>query len=514
LGIVFRRSFDLKAPMQGKEERHSAIGDETTMSSDASQFWAAPIDRLQQFCNATTDAIVFLDREYRFQFLNRRAWEMIWPRTDVLGTCLFDSYPGTAREDQPYIANYRRCMEEGTPANFEAYYPEPLNMWLRVQCYPSGEGIVLFFSDFTEERNAREELRERREAAEQQRNEVDTLYRTAPIGLALFDAKEFRYLRLNDRQAGFFGLMPEQMVGKPMTELAPIPGLRDLLEQVARGEPVLDHVVEGELVTQPGKQRYWMMSYFPIHRADGAVEAISAAWLEITQQKQAEDALIQSEKLGIRFEERTKLARDLHDTLLQTIQASKLAVDHTLDSIHESGAKGNLTQVSDWLERALSEGRAVLDFLRISSAEGKELAVAFRDAFEDCRGGKSVELEMSVSGTPRELRYTAREGVYRIGCEAIRNACSHSRGDHVKIELCYGSSELVLSVQDNGVGVDEETLEKGKVSHYGLTGMRERATRIGARLTITGSKQGTLVSLVVPAEAIYRNYQTRAEILG
>jgi PAS domain-containing protein len=88
--------------------------------------------------------------------------------------------------------------------------------------------------DVTEERSAREALKTKSEQAERQRAKIESLYRTAPIGLALFDAQDFRYLRLNNRQAEFFGLEPNQIVGRTLTEMAPIDGLRELFESVGR----------------------------------------------------------------------------------------------------------------------------------------------------------------------------------------------------------------------------------------------------------------------------------------
>ncbi len=78
-------------------------------------------------------------------------------------------------------------------------------------------------------------------------------YRSAPIGLALFDTKDFRYLRLNDRQAEFFGLTPEQIVGRTLTEMAPIEGLGELFEQVAAGEPVINYPFGGGTGHAPGR---------------------------------------------------------------------------------------------------------------------------------------------------------------------------------------------------------------------------------------------------------------------
>src|SRR5579862_9563146 len=189
--------------------------------------------QMAQFFDATTDAIVFLDRDYYFTFLNRRAQELLSPQGDVLGRNLFESFPGS--ENSPFIENCHRTMEAGLVGEFETYSPDPLNLWLRVQSYPAKDGIIIFFRDFTQEKMANDALRAKSEEVERQLSEIETVYRTAPIGLALFDVKDFRYLRLNNRQAEFFGLTPEQVVGRTLTEMAPIDGLRELFEQVLAG---------------------------------------------------------------------------------------------------------------------------------------------------------------------------------------------------------------------------------------------------------------------------------------
>ncbi len=273
-------------------------------------------EQLWQFFDATTDGIVFLDREYNVTFLNRRGRELISPDGSIVGRNLFESFPAANYAGSPYVENYRRTMEHGEAREFEAFYPEPLNLWLRVQSYPSDEGIVVFFRDFTQERAANEEARRKSEEAERQHAEIETVYRTAPIGLALFDAKEFRYLRLNDVQAAFFGLKQEEVVGKRVTELAPIPGVQELFEQVARGEPVINYQLEGKLITDdPDEHRHWTVSYFPVYGPDGQVQAITAASLEITAQKKAEMALVQSEKLAAVGRLASSIAHEINNPL-------------------------------------------------------------------------------------------------------------------------------------------------------------------------------------------------------
>ncbi len=271
---------------------------------------------MEQFFDATTDAVVFLDRDYNFTYLNRRANELVSMGLDLVGRNLFKAFPATVYENSPYLENYRRSMDEGLPGEFEAFYPEPLNIWLRVQSYPAEDGIIIFFRDFTQEKLDREALLAKTEEAERQHSEIETIYRTAPIGLALFDLDGYHYLRLNDRQAAFFGLKPEQIVGRKLTEMAPIDGLTELFDQVARGEPVINFPLEGKLITDPpDEHRYWTVSYFPVYGTDGNIQAITAASLEITQQRKAEHALQQREKLAVVGRLASSIAHEINNPL-------------------------------------------------------------------------------------------------------------------------------------------------------------------------------------------------------
>jgi PAS domain S-box-containing protein len=174
--------------------------------------------------------------------------------------------------------------------------------WLRAQTVRDDSGKILHWLgvalDIDDRKTFAETLQQRQEETERQRAELETIYQSAPIGLALFDPVEFRYLRINDRQCETLGLPREKILGRPITELAPLKGLREIFEQVAKGHPVRNLLLEGELPTRPGEHRYWNVSYSPVYNVDGAVEAIAAVIFEVTTQKKAEAALIQSEKLA------------------------------------------------------------------------------------------------------------------------------------------------------------------------------------------------------------------------
>ena len=206
-----------------------------------------------------------------------------------------------------------------------------------------------------------------------------------------------------------------------------------------------------------------------------------------------------------RLAERTRVARELHDTLLQTVQGSKLVADNALsrpeDAVRMYRA---MEQVSGWLGQASTEGRAAVNALRASTQETNDLAEALDHAIENCRRQGSLQASLSVAGEGREMHPVVRDEVYRIGYEAIRNACTHSGGSRLEVGLTYGH-DLIVRVSDNGVGIDPAFASAGREGHFGLQGMRERAARIGATLTVMSSaSSGTEIKVVVPGRVIFR----------
>lgn len=174
--------------------------------------------------------------------------------------------------------------------------------WVRAQPVLDGAGNILNWlgvnTDVDDRKTFAETLQQRQQETEQQHAELETIYRTAPIGLALFDPVDFTYLRVNDRQAETLGLPREQILGRRITELAPLKGIEEIFQQVAAGNSIRNHIFEGELPTRPGEHRYWNTNYSPIRNVEGKVEAIAAVIQEITHQKRSEQALVQSEKLA------------------------------------------------------------------------------------------------------------------------------------------------------------------------------------------------------------------------
>jgi len=239
------------------------------------------------------------------------------------------------------------------------------------------------------------------------------------------------------------------------------------------------------------------------------VTGVMAAWgLYRLRMRQLASTL--NARFDERLAERTRVARDIHDTLLQTVQGTKMVADVALDRPDDApGMRRALEQVSNWLGQASKEGRETVTALRGSTTEQSDLAEAFRRAIEDCGRQGSIQASLSITGDARKpLHPVVRDEIYRIGYEAIRNACMHSRGSRLDVAVSY-ARDLTVRIVDDGVGIEPAIADGGKDGHFGLQGMRERAARIGAKLTVVSSPgSGTDIVVVVPGRAIFRRQTT------
>jgi len=213
-----------------------------------------------------------------------------------------------------------------------------------------------------------------------------------------------------------------------------------------------------------------------------------------------------SARFDERLDERTRMARELHDTFLQTVQGSKMVADDALDPTADPARMRHaLERLSLWLGQAITEGRAALHALRVSTTERNHLAEFLdRIAREQCQRA-SISVALTVIGDARELHPIVRDEISRIAEEAIRNACTHSKASQLNIELRYADS-LHLTLNDNGIGIDPEVIDSGKSGHFGLQGMKERTARIRGRITIASTRNaGTKVTLQIPGDVVYRH---------
>jgi signal transduction histidine kinase len=223
-------------------------------------------------------------------------------------------------------------------------------------------------------------------------------------------------------------------------------------------------------------------------------------------------------RLEGRVDERLRVARDLHDTLLQSFHGLLMRFQGAVNLLpgRAADARQVLEAAVDDAARAITEARDAVQDLR-SSAEitndlakavdvmGKELAEQQRVA-----NGDAPAFSVEIQGTSRDLQPILRDEVYRMTGEALRNAFRHARARRIEVEIRYDAREFRIRVRDDGIGIDASVLQEGRAGHYGQPGMRERAKSIGGQLEVWSEREaGTEIELTIPAKVAYRSYAGR-----
>jgi ligand-binding sensor domain-containing protein/signal transduction histidine kinase len=215
-------------------------------------------------------------------------------------------------------------------------------------------------------------------------------------------------------------------------------------------------------------------------------------------------------QLEARESERTRVARELHDTLLQSFQGLLLRfqVAYELLPGRPAEARQDLGSAIERTVHAINEGRDAVQGLRASAVEGDDLVGAIKTLAEELAGdrcGEDVALRVDVQGTSQPLRAIVRDEIQQIAGEALRNSRRHAHASEIEVEVRYDKRQLRLRVRDNGGGIDARFLSgDGAAGHYGLHGMRERAQLVGGKLTVwTAAASGTEIEVTVPAARAY-----------
>jgi signal transduction histidine kinase len=214
--------------------------------------------------------------------------------------------------------------------------------------------------------------------------------------------------------------------------------------------------------------------------------------------------------LEARVSERTRIARELHDTLLQSFHGLLLrfqTVSHLLPE-RPVEAKKKLDSAIEQAADAITEGRDAVEGLRDSTIQGNDLCLAistFGEGLSADSPNHQPLFRVAVEGESRNLHPIVRDEIYKIAAEAVRNAFRHAHARQVEVEIRYDTEQFRLRVRDDGKGLDPAVLSRqGSEGHYGLPGMRERATIMAAKLTLWSEVDaGTEVELLIPADAAY-----------
>jgi signal transduction histidine kinase/ligand-binding sensor domain-containing protein len=217
-------------------------------------------------------------------------------------------------------------------------------------------------------------------------------------------------------------------------------------------------------------------------------------------------------QLDGRVDERLRVARELHDTMLQSFQAALIQMQAAYNIFGRRPEKAgeSLEKAINTAAGAIAEGRGAIQDLRLHAAGGGDLVQLITTAGQELArseeaSGNPPVLGVTVEGARRDVAPLIQDEVYRIARELLRNAFHHAEAGRIEVEIRYDSRQLRLHVRDDGKGIDSEVLRAGgRSGHYGLPGMRERANRFGGKLDFwSEAGAGTEAVLTVPAAVAY-----------
>lgn len=252
----------------------------------------------------------------------------------------------------------------------------------------------------------------------------------------------------------------------------------------------------------------WQTWWFKLSLATAGVGCMLALYRLRMRQVTGRINLRYQERLA----ERTRIAQELHDTLLQGFLSASMQVHVAADNLpDDSKVKPILTRALELMRQVVEEGRNAVRGLRSTHSDSLDLEHAFAGIQQEFvtgqHAGDEIRFRVIVEGERKPLNPVLRDEVYRIGREAAVNAFRHAQAKAVEIEIRYSSKRFSVFVRDDGRGIDPAILNSGRDGHWGLSGMRERADRIGARFHVMSSASaGTEVELLVPGHIAFQNH--------
>jgi signal transduction histidine kinase len=200
------------------------------------------------------------------------------------------------------------------------------------------------------------------------------------------------------------------------------------------------------------------------------------------------------------LDERTRISRELHDTILQSLAGLALQIEGLAQQNDGLAVATGLRRLRRGVEQHIHDARHAILGLRSGSATERPLAERLQASASELLASTAMHVDCVVTGEARALLSQQEEQVMRIAQEAIRNAARHSGAQAVSVTLAYDAAGLVLTVRDDGQGFTLDEVTDRESERWGVMGMQERARKIGARFSLQSTPgTGTTVTVEVPS---------------
>ena len=436
-----------------------------------------------------------LDRQWRVTYFNQAASHLVGKRPEeMLGKVVWDIFPDATR--LKLFTEFHRAVEENIAVDFEEFYPEPFNRCYEFHCYPSAEGLSVYFSDATARRQAEEAMRHSEE-------KYRGLLEACPDSVVMTDFQG-RILFASRQTWGLVGLPEsEALVGRNAFDFLIESDQRRMAENMVNLiKTGVRRNTQYTAIGRDGSPIATEMSSAVIRDARGEPRAVMAVIRDITDRKRTQDAL-EREYHTLRHllqssdHERQLIAYEIHDGLAQQLAGAIMQFqifDHFKDTAPEDAGKAYDAGMT-MLRQGHFEARRLISGVRPPILDEAGIVTAIAHLVNEQRQeGPKIAFHSRVEFD--RLVPVLENAVYRIVQEGLINACKHSRSKKVRVELVQEGDRLYAEIRDWGVGFDPENVGD---TCYGLEGIRQRVRLLDGRVFLeTAAGKGTRITVQLP----------------
>jgi PAS domain S-box-containing protein len=459
------------------------------------------------YLQAQDRSIIFANRTFRETFgepETETCHELFRGESEQCGNCdMPDALDAQIPRNREWIAPGGRCY---------SIHAQPFQD-------PDGAPMVLKLAvDITSRKRAEEALRQSEEQFRTLARELDMIFNSVPATIWYKDTQN-NFIRVNQAAADLSGLRAEEMRSRPAVEVFPLDAetyYRDDLEVISSGKPKLG--IMERAISLSGAEKWVRTDKLPIKDAAGKVTGILAMGMDVTDLRQAQKALEQSESrlrflsarlLSAHEEERKRIARELHDSVGSWLTVIKMGLENTRAELKRNNhAEGMLDPPIEWTQLTIDEIRRLTSDLRPPVIDDMGVVAALQWFFRQYRTiypGIHVEAEITIE--EQEIPESLRIVIFRITQEAFHNIARHSRAEYVDFCLEKQEGAIKLTVEDNGDGFDPASVRERQ--GVGLASMKERAELSGGSISIRSVPEtATLVSAQWPLETQFERAAT------
>ncbi|MDR3567514.1 MAG: PAS domain S-box protein [Syntrophobacteraceae bacterium] len=449
------------------------------------------------YLQARDRSIVFANRTFRETFGDPEALschDLFMAGTEPCGNC-----------DMPHT------IHAPIPRDWEWTAPDGKFYSIHTHPFTDTDGAPLVLKlavDISRRKTAEEALKQSGEQFRSLAAELDTIFNSVPATIWYKDTGN-NFIRVNKAAADFAGVNPEEIQGRPVAQFFPLDAeayYRDDLEVLSSGQSKLG-IIE-RAISLSGAEKWVRTDKLPIRDALGKITGILAVSMDVTDLRQTQLALGQSESrlrflssqlLSAHEEERKRIARDLHDSVGSSLTAIKMGIENTRAELKQSGSSPRmLDSLIEWTQLTIDEIRRLMSDLRPPVLDDMGVVAALDWFLRQYRTiYPRIHVEARITIDERDIPEPLRIVIFRITQEALHNIARHSGAEYVEISLVKQEGAIRFSIEDNGEGFDLAAVRDRR--GVGLGSMKERAELSGGSFSIRSDPgTGTILSAEWP----------------